>query len=217
MILVYPYPTQPGVGVLSLFVFDVPANRPAVDFTGELYLAPPGVSTPCCQPGVHRGPYELHTDPVVYPGDYTTYVPLERVGEWRLYFRMQVAQTEYEMAASLSVEEASGADPVDVSAIATQAALMNLVAAGMQQASMGQSPLATPLPGATSPLTLAFSSPLPAAGAPADAAPPAVGAMTAPTSALVAPQRINPWVWGGMATLMAAGAVLSIMRLRTEE
>jgi hypothetical protein len=217
LIQVYPYPAQPGVGVLTIFIFDIQAGRPAMGFTGALYLAAPGDPTPCCQAGVHHGPYELYTDPVVYPGDYTTYVPLDRAGEWQLHFRMQLPSAEYEMVAPLSVEEVAGAAPVDVAAIATQAALMSQVAAGMQQASMGQSPLATPMPGATSPLTLALSSPLPAPGALAAAASIAGGAVTAPTPTVVTPQRFNPWVWGGMAGLMVAGAVIAIIRLRTEE
>jgi hypothetical protein len=217
LIQVYPYPAQPGVGVLTIFIFDNQAERPAMDFTGTLYLVAPGDPEPCCQPGIHRGPYELYTDPVVYPGDYTTYVPLDRTGEWQLHFRMQLPSAEYEMVAKLPVAEVAGVGPVDVAAIATQAALMSQVAAGMQQASMGQSPLATPMPGTTSPLTLALSSPLPAPGAPAAAAPLAVGAVTAPTATFVAPQRFSPWVWGGMAALMAAGAVIAIIRLRTEE
>ena len=80
LVQIYPYPPQVGVGVLSLFMFDFAANKPATEFNGEVYLAPPGSSEPCCQPGVHRGPYQLYTDPVMYPGDNTTYVPLDAPG-----------------------------------------------------------------------------------------------------------------------------------------
>lgn len=212
LIQVYPYPAQPGVGVLSLFLFDVQLGKPALDFTGELYLVAPGTPPECCQPGIHRGPYPLYTDPVVYPGDYTTYAPLDLPGEWQLHFRVQLPPAEYEMVAPLAVEEVAGAAPVDVAAIATQAALMSQVAWSMQQASMRQSPLATPVPGATSPL----ASPLAGPGTPALAAPFAAGTMAAP-SAVMGAQRFNPWVWGGTAALMAAGVVISIVRLRREE
>lgn len=216
LIQVYPYPAQPGVGVITIFIFDVQLGKPAMDFTGQLYLVAPGDPEACCQPGVHRGPYTLYTDPVVYPGDYTTYVPLDTTGEWQLHFQMQLPPAKYEMVAQLPVEEVEGSAPIDVAAIATQAALMSQVALGMQQASVGQSPLSTPEAGVASPLTVAPASPLAAPDALA-AAPLAAGATTATTSVVVGTQRFNPWVWGGMAVLVVGGAAVSIVRLRREE
>ena len=214
LVQIYPYPPDPGVGVITLFVFDVEARAPVTDLVGEVLIAPPGDPTPCCEVGRHRGPFALYTDEIVYPGDYTTYLPLDEPGEWQAKFVVNSPTHWFEVLVSIPVDVAPPGKVIDPPAIATQAAIMRGVAESIQQASASQSPLATPDPlQPTSPLTMAMLSPLatPLAGA-GGAAPP----VALSTEGLF-PSRFNGWVWGGMALLVVVGAVASTLRLRTEE
>jgi hypothetical protein len=205
LVQVYPVPTPPGVAVVTFFIFDYNLGGPAMEFEGELQLGAPGEN--CCDPTAHGGPYPLLTDPVMYPGDYTAYIPLTEPGTWQLKFILGSPSVNFETSVPLEVQPGSGG--VDVNAVATQVAVMNAAALAIQQSAQAGSPLATP--DATA---LAFGSPLAlVTGLPVEQ--PLGGATAAISNSL--PSNFNGWIWGGMAAVVVLGSVISIVRVQREE
>jgi hypothetical protein len=209
LVQVYPFPAPPGVVVVTFFIFDYNQAGPAMDFTGELHLGAPSDTTACCEATAHGGPYPLYTDPVIYPGDYSAYVPLTESGTWQLKFVLKSPTTSYETIVPLEIQPSN--TPPDLNAIATQAATMNAAAAAIQQNALSGSPLTTTvsISGLTfiSPVTVAQGAPLPA---------PSLNGTTAVTSS-TAPSGFNGWLWGGMAMIVVAGAVTSVVLVQREE
>jgi hypothetical protein len=216
LVQIYPYPAQVGVGVVSLFLFDYHASGPAIGFTGDAFLTPPGVSDPCCQTGLHRGPYVLTTDPVFYPGDYTAYLPIDAAGQWQVTFRIQREAEAFELSAPLDVAEPAANQEVNPAAIATNAALMTNVAVDMQSSTAMRSVLGGPAPTpgqSTSPLALA--SPLMVVNGPTTASSNGPGAVASLSSPL--PSQFVGWAWLGMGAVVVIGAWFSIWRLQHQE
>jgi hypothetical protein len=209
LVQVYPFPAPPGVVVVTFFLFDYNQGGPAMDFTGELHLGAPSDTVACCEATAHGGPYPLLTDPVIYPGDYTAYVPLTESGTWQLRFVLESPTTAFEQIVELEIQPAT--TPPNVNAIATQAATMNTAALAIQQNALTGSPLtiARTISGLTflSPVTPVLGAPLPA---------PALGGSSAASSAATASGFIG-WLWGGMAMLVVAGAVTSVLLVQREE
>lgn len=143
---IFPYPVPVGATVLSMLLFDKTSGTPAMDLTGEVYLAEPGDTRPCCQPGVHRGPFPLTSDQKLYPGDYTTFIPVDVAGRWQVLFKMKSATGEYGIVTGFdAVPYGDGTQPVDKPAIATQVAIAFSAAAtasAQSDASQPTSPLA---------------------------------------------------------------------------
>ncbi|MFN8444943.1 MAG: hypothetical protein U0175_29425 [Caldilineaceae bacterium] len=156
---IFPYPVPVGATVLSILLFDKTNGTPAMDLTGEVYLAEPGDTRPCCQPGVHRGPFPLTSDQKLYPGDYTTFIPVDIAGRWQVLFKMKSSTGEYGVVTGFdAVPYGDGSQPVDKPAIATQVAIAFSAAAtaSAQSAGSGDASVAaqpgSPLAQAASPL-----------------------------------------------------------------
>jgi len=82
LMAVNPYPMTPGEVSLALLVYDAETYDPMNDLQVELYLAAPSNPNPCCNVEQHIGPIALEILPDIYPGDYSTFINLEEVGEW---------------------------------------------------------------------------------------------------------------------------------------
>ncbi|MCB0091231.1 MAG: hypothetical protein KDE54_25230 [Caldilineaceae bacterium] len=83
LIQVSPYPvTTPGETFVSLVVYDIKTYQPINGLTVEAYLAPPGSTELCCQPGRDLGPIDILIDSEQYPGDYSILYDFTPVGQW---------------------------------------------------------------------------------------------------------------------------------------
>ena len=145
---IFPYPVTTGATVLSILLFDKTTGAPAMDFTGEVYLAEPGDTRQCCEPGVHRGPFMLTTDHTLYPGDYTTFIPVDVAGRWQILFKMKSSSGEYGIVSGFdAIPFGDGSQPVDKPAISTQVAIAFAAAstASAQRVAIAN-PLVTPQP-----------------------------------------------------------------------
>lgn len=156
---IFPYPVPVGATVLSILLFDKTSGTPAMDLTGEVYLAEPGDTSPCCQPGVHRGPFPLTSDHKLYPGDYTAFIPVDVAGRWQVLFKMKSPAGDYGIVTGFdAIPYGDGSQPVDKPAIATQVAIAFTAAAtaSAQSAAVGDASAAaqpsSPLAQAASPL-----------------------------------------------------------------
>ncbi len=207
MILIYPFPTPPGPGVITIFIYDYNVGGPSLEFSGEVYLAPPGAPGECCEPGVHQGPYPLYTDEVFYPGDYTAYLPFTEPGAWQVQFRMTSPDQEFEVIVPLDVQTV-GNQTVDPTAIATQVAVLSAAAL--------LPPAGTPAPLAT-PQVLTVGAVL---GDPSRLESPLLSS-SEPVSESVAvsegSSRFQGWVWGGMAVVVVLGTIFSVWRVQQED
>lgn len=145
---IFPYPVATGATVLSILLFDKSTNAPATDLSGEVYLAEPGDTRPCCEPGVARGPFLLTSDPELWPGDYTTFIPVDAAGRWQVLFKMKTPSGEYGIVTGFdAIPYGDGSQPVDKAAIATQVSIAFAAAAtaSAQRVAMAN-PLSTPQP-----------------------------------------------------------------------
>ena len=210
MILLYPFPTPPGPGVITIFIYDYNRGGPALEFNGEVYLAPPGDSVACCESGTHQGPYSLYTDEIFYPGDYTAYLPFTEPGKWQIQFRMTSPEQNFDVVVPLDVQTV-GNQTVDPIAIATQVAVLSAAAL--------LPPVGTPPPPQATPQVLAVGEVL---GDPARLESPLListeSTSTPETVAISAgTSRFQGWVWWGMAAVIVLGTVFSVWRVQQED
>jgi hypothetical protein len=220
LVSIMPYPTFPGAAAVSLLIFDIDLGVPAQNFTGAGYVAAPNDPQPCCQPDLHLGPLPLVIDPVLYPGDYTVYAPLDATGSWEMQFVMERGEERLTVNTTIEVETQPGAPPVDKTAIATQVAMLNAAAA--MTGGFGQSPLTTgapitqpisPLAQPVSPLDVGLGTPL-ALVASTPTTP--ISTNSAPATTLVSVNRT--WlIWGGLVVVVILGVLLSMARGRSQE
>lgn len=117
---IFPYPVSPGATVTSILIYDKVAGRSAIDLKGEVYMADPDSSEPCCKPDVHRGPYPLIADHTLYPGDYTAFLPIDKAGKWQIQFVMESPTSKYGFVASIDVQAPLQEGVIDVQALETQ-------------------------------------------------------------------------------------------------
>lgn len=90
IIQVNPYPvTTPGETFVSLVVYDIKTYQPIDGLSVQAYLAPPGSTELCCQPGRDLGPMEILHDPVQYPGDYSILHNFTPIGQWSGIFLIE--------------------------------------------------------------------------------------------------------------------------------
>lgn len=154
---IFPYPVPVGATVLSILLYDKTNGTPAMDLSGEIYMAEPGDTRPCCDPAIHRGPFPLTSDQNLYPGDYTAFIPVDAAGRWQVLFKMKSPNGDYGIVSGFdAVPYGDGSQPVDKPAIATQVAIAFSAAATASAQSAGTvNTLGTPQP--VSPLAQAVS------------------------------------------------------------
>lgn len=103
LVAISPYPTPPGQTVITLLVYSLETHKAVTDLQAELYLAPPGSTTPCCVKGQSVGPFPLTTDPVQFPGDYSTQLDLAKIGAWQAKFHVTDKQGAFDVFAAFAV------------------------------------------------------------------------------------------------------------------
>ncbi len=214
---IFPYPVSPGASVTSILIYDKAAGRSAIDLKGEVYLADPDSSEPCCQPGVHHGPYPLIADHTLYPGDYTAFLPIDKAGRWQIQFVMESPAGKYGFVASIDVQELLQGGQVDMAALETQVEMASKAAAASaaqnaaKAAEQPSSPLAagdgaagsipiSPLSDPNATLTALAALAPQATIVPIDNQPPA-----APTS------NSNLLIFGGLGLIVVIGVVVAMM------
>lgn len=192
LVAIDPFPTTPGQTVITLLIYDLKTYKPVTDVTAELYLAPPDSTAPCCQKGVASGPFVLTTDPVQFPGDYSTTLVLGKAGLWQAKFHGVAKSGSFDALTSFTVQPGDGTYALNRGVISTPSpATATAFAQTVAAARPGQSPLATPAPvnQATSPLLL-----------------PGAGQSSAFSGRLAAPFGRYWWLWG----ILACGPIVAI-------
>lgn len=119
---VSPYPIIPGPTSLSLLVFDNQSNSIVSNLEGEVYLAAPNSTEPCCKQGVHAGPFPLLTEPFQFPGDYVAYVPINAVGPWTAQFQLKAPDHTFAITSRMDVIADGSVGPINAAMIAEQVA-----------------------------------------------------------------------------------------------
>lgn len=119
---VSPYPIVPGPTSLSLLVFDNQSNSIVSNLEGEVYLAAPHSTEPCCKQGIHAGPFPLLTEPFQFPGDYVAYVPIDAVGPWTAQFQLKAPDHTFSITSKVDVIADGSAGPINAAMIAEQVA-----------------------------------------------------------------------------------------------
>jgi hypothetical protein len=214
-----PYPLTPGVTVFTLLVYDRQTYQPVTDLEGELYLAPPGSPTPCCQEGVHIGPLKLDTDPGLFPGDYSTVIDIDQPGEWIAKFTLVKAGDVLDVPVPFRVQPGrTGSLPTaggDVGAAATATVFAQNVAAARQTPVAPVSPL-SPLDQPASPLMVSMRQQTGGAQA---AVPVVVSAGSSATlsRAPTLPLLVNWPLWGGLALVPIVLIFMWALRPHDEE
>ncbi|MEZ4713666.1 MAG: hypothetical protein R3A44_41140 [Caldilineaceae bacterium] len=104
LIQVSPYPvTTPGETYVSLVIYDIKTYQPINGLSVEAYLAPPGSTELCCEPGRDLGPIEILVDPEQYPGDYSILYDFSPIGQWNGVFIVEDEDGEWKAPFSFLV------------------------------------------------------------------------------------------------------------------
>ncbi len=144
LVAINPFPITPGQTVITLLIYDLKTYKPVTDASAELYLAPPGSTEPCCQKGVASGPFALTTDPVQFPGDYSTTLVLGKAGQWQARFHVVTKSGAFDALTSFTVDSGDGTYALNRGVISTPSpATATAFAKNVSTALQGQSSLTT--------------------------------------------------------------------------
>ena len=103
LVAMNPYPIITGQAVVTLLVYDSNTHQPVNDLTVELYLAS-DTSEPCCVQGTGIGPLLLTSDPAQFPGDYSTVVTLDKIGQWQTKFHVITNEGSFDARTAFTAE-----------------------------------------------------------------------------------------------------------------
>ncbi|MFN8488338.1 MAG: hypothetical protein U0350_12140 [Caldilineaceae bacterium] len=121
LVAINPYPTPPGQTVITILVYSLETHKAVNGLQAELYLAPPGSSSPCCEKGKSLGPFPLNTDPTQFPGDYSTQLALDKTGAWQAKFHMTDKSGSFDVIVPLAVTP-GGSNQATLDAVMAQVA-----------------------------------------------------------------------------------------------
>ena len=107
-----PFPVTTDDNVITLLVYDADSFEPVNGLKVDLYLVPPGETTPCCDQKVHMGPIDLNSDPEIYPGDYSQIVTPGEIGEWGVGFVI-MAEGKEPLQVEMGLEVRQGTGPAE--------------------------------------------------------------------------------------------------------
>lgn len=180
LISINPYPVTTGEATITLLVYDLTNYDPVNDLQATVYATEPDAAPAATQQ--ESAGVELLIDPAIYPGDYSTNLPLDQVGEWQLRFTVEGGDRSFAVTTAVKVAAAPPALP-DAATTPDLAATATVFAQNVAQARQQNSPL------------LAQNSPL----APNNPVEPAATVMDRLTTAdfLGAPW----WLWGLIAII----------------
>jgi hypothetical protein len=215
---VSPYPITPGPTSLSLLVFNNQSNSIVSNLEGEVYLAAPNSTEPCCKRGVHVGPFPLLTEPFQFPGDYIAYVPIDVVGPWTAQFQLKSPEQSFAITSKMQVVADEGNGPINAAMIAEEVAQLTKYTAQqlteVAKASVALAYTSTATANTVSPLVSVLPTPLPS--------PLATPADTATSQAPPAPTpppagNGSNWVWlVGVGIVLVVGIGAFLMRQRAQ-
>ena len=236
LVAVNPYPTSPGPTVLTILIYDQKNGyAPVTDLQGVLLLAQPGSAQACCEPGSGQGPFDLITDPAVFPGDYSATVQLDKPGQWQAQFRLinkKGAQEIIKVVVQVDVVAGDGprpelpSDPTVIAVTATAFAL-NLTTTPQAISSQNVSPVGTPVafslaqPG--SPLLTYSASGSVALSETSTTTNSAENSTASGTTANLSDQRNSSpfgnqlWLWATLAAIPLALVAIWALRSRSDE
>ncbi|MEZ4677757.1 MAG: hypothetical protein R2932_26425 [Caldilineaceae bacterium] len=193
LVSIDPFPTLMGQATLTLLVYDIATYEPVNELAVTLFLADPEAPRPCCQPEVHTGPVTLTVDPQIYPGDYSNVVTFDQPGDWELQFVATAPDAQREktfaIVVPMTIHATMGGSeriPIEAGSTPDVDATATVFAQNINDARLGNSPVATPVAAA---VDGAPASPLPAETASTLATPVGLSNGT------------NWLLWGGLALL----------------